>query len=147
MRTVLFAAVASLAAVAMTTSAHAVKRGCKAQIYLKKGTLVLPIDNFDARGWAVRNPNKARSMAARLARKCAEAARDTRFQRKKPHQCEPSNVNGYDIKDIKASIEKTACSYNRDRGTFEVRVKTWGDKGCGGDVKFMNYDITPKMCS
>lgn len=146
MRKLLFLAVASLAVVSVTMPAYAVKRGCHAQIYLKKGTLILPLDNYTARGWAVSNPNKARKMAARLARNCATAARDLRWERRKPSVCKPTSVYDYDIDSIKDKIESTACSYNRTKGTFEVRVKTWGDKGCKGDVRFMNYDITSSMC-
>lgn len=147
MRTILFFVVASLAAALATTSAHAVKRGCHAQIYLKKGTLVLPLDDFTARGYAAIGKNRARKMAVRKAKKCAVMARDLRWERRKPKHCKPgASVYDYGIDDLKAKIESTACSYGRTKGTFEVRVKTWGGKRCSSDSHFMNYDMTPDMC-
>lgn len=115
-----------------------ITRGCKA-MYVVNSAWFAP---FSARASCSRlYPNKCRERAFDKIEKCVSVHWDERWDRVKPTHCTPhEGVYGYDIIDIKSTLEIVACcsqsqnrEYYRDHVTANVEVVAFGEEGRGCD--------------
>lgn len=136
-------------------SVHA-QEECLGQIILKKGGEERILDAFKGTGFAVLPRNARKEARSRLVN-CAEKAYETRWSHIVPDECRTGFIDGYEIVSLKNEIEREICWWvasdnfalrknNMPKGTYEVRFRTSGKRGCDSDRKLMNYDITLAMC-
>jgi len=129
------------------------KQFCKAELYIiSKSALpnghknsTLRIDEFEAHASAVLLRNAGKK-ASEKALRCAKAAREVRWEHRKPDLCKASaGVYGYNTESIKREVEYLGCFLTAGQ-TYEVHLQVSGGKGCGGHHNIMDYKITPKLC-
>lgn len=145
-----------LGTLCVSSPSTALERSCDAVIYIVKidppetANTRVDLVKFSAKGRAAL-AKRAREEARDRALKCADWAKQNRFEFGIPDYCKPqSHVHHYDIENLKASIENAACSRDNNAkekvGRWQARIAVSGGRGCDKRNDIMGYNINNTMC-